>query len=96
MVLGTEMKWKEVRGKSLKDWGGRMIIWLQDASGIFWNGHVKGAQKVKTQGFTSFLPKCSENWGFNEIEGKEGFFIWYIIDKNLFHVFQIHLHYFRK
>ena len=57
MVLGKEMKWKEVREKSLKIWGGRVMSWLEDASGSFKNGHVKGAQKVKTQGFTSFSAK---------------------------------------
>ena len=51
------MKWKEVREKSLKLLGDRVMSWLQDSSGIFGNGHVKGAKKVKTQGFTSFSAK---------------------------------------
>ena len=42
------MKWKEVREKSIKNWGGRVMILIQDVSGIFGNGHVKGTQKVNT------------------------------------------------
>ena len=49
MVLGTEMKWKEVMEKSLKIWGGRVMSWIQDASVIFLNGLVKGSQKVTCQ-----------------------------------------------
>ena len=51
------MKWKEVREKSIKMYGGRVMRRLQEASGIFWNGPVKGTEKVKTQGFTSFSAK---------------------------------------
>ena len=54
MVLGTEMKWKEVRENSLKIWGGRVMSWLQDASGIFRNGHMKDTQKVKMLRFCVF------------------------------------------
>jgi len=33
------------------------MSFIQDSNGIFGNGHVKGAQKVKTPGFTSFSAK---------------------------------------
>ena len=55
VVLGIEMKWKEVREISVKLQGGRLMSFLKDENVIFGNGHVKGAKNVKTQGFTSFF-----------------------------------------
>ena len=57
MGLGTEKIWNGVRGKYLKIWGDRVMIFLQDASEVFGNGYEKGYQRVKTQSFPSFSAK---------------------------------------
>ena len=64
MVFGTKMKWNEVREKSIKILGGRVMNYIYSTREISGNGYEEVSQKVKTPGFASFSAKVYWKLGF--------------------------------